>query len=241
MWTIYVFALVSFILIIISIIITEVYAFSNHSPCLFNFSFLKDYIYMIFNISAFFIFTGIYFPYFYLPLYAKALGSHFSTYFISIINLTSIFGRVITGVVADYKGPLNTFIFSSLALVVLTYVWIGIRNIPGLFIFSILYGIFAGAVMSLPSPIIIKLSSNLNFLGTQMSVCLLFTGIGFLIGTPVDGVILKRSNKAFFWAQIFSATIMLIGVFTLFLIVYLKKSRLFISKTSSGNSFYRPL
>ncbi|EMR08291.1 hypothetical protein PNEG_03136 [Pneumocystis murina B123] len=240
-WTIRVFALVSFILIIISIIITEVYTFSNRSPYLFNFSSLKDYTFMIFNISAFFIFTGIYFPYFYLPMYAKALGSHFSTYFISIINLTSIFGRVITGVIADYKGPLNTFILSSLALVILTYAWIGIRNIPGLFIFSVLYGLFAGAVMSLPSAIIIKLSSNLNFVGTQMSICLLFTGIGFLIGTPIDGIILKHSNRAFFWAQIFSATIMLVGVFTLFLIVYLKRNRVLIPKTSSGASFYRPL
>ncbi|KTW27806.1 hypothetical protein T552_02245 [Pneumocystis carinii B80] len=241
-WTIRAFSLVSFILIIISIIITEVYAFSSRSPCLFNFSSLKDRTFMIFNVSVFFIFTGIYFPYFYLPMYANALGSRFSTYFISVINLTSIFGRVITGVIADYKGPLNTFILSTLALVILTYAWIGIRNIPGLFIFSILYGIFAGAVMSLPSAIIIKLSSNLNFVGTQMSICLLFTGIGFLIGTPIDGIILKRFNKAFFWAQIFSATIMLIGIFALFPIIYSKRNRLLISKTSSsGTSFYRPL
>lgn len=123
------------------------------------------------------------------------------------------------------KGPLNIFTISSVVLVVLTYAWIGIHNVVGLFIFSVFYGFFAGAIMSLSAPIIAKLSLNLDYIGTQLAVSYGFSGIGFLIGTSLVGLIISRSNDTFFWAQIFSATLMLIGTLGLFLIIFLIYSR----------------
>lgn len=221
-----VFALISLVVLVIGIIISELYKIPHQRPPPFNFSSLSEYTFMIFNISVFFIFTGIYFPYFYIPVYGKSVGSSdFSAYFVSIINLASIFGRIIPSFIADRKGPLNMFIVSSVGLVVLTYLWIGIRTMVGLIIFSILYGFFAGAAMSLPTAVIAKLSSNLSYLGTQMAVSYGFSGVGFLIGTPIAGAILTHSNNTFFWAQIFSATVMLVGVLGLFLIKLSKYSR----------------
>ncbi|KAG5519260.1 hypothetical protein PMAC_001885, partial [Pneumocystis sp. 'macacae'] len=210
-WTMRVFALISLVLILISIVIAEMYKIPHQQPPPFNFSSLGEYTFMVFNISVFFIFVGIYFPYFYIPVYGKSIGSSsFSAYFISILNSASIFGRIIPSFIADQKGPLNMLIVSSIGLVALTYLWIGIHTMVGLVIFSILYGFFAGAVMSLPTAVIAKLSSNLSYLGTQMAVSYGFSGVGFLIGTPIAGAILTHSNNVFFWAQIFSATVMLL-------------------------------
>ncbi|CCJ30281.1 unnamed protein product [Pneumocystis jirovecii] len=211
-WTMRVFALISLVVLVIGIIISELYKIPHQRPPPFNFSSLSEYTFMIFNISVFFIFTGIYFPYFYIPVYGKSVGS-------------SDFSAIIPSFIADRKGPLNMFIVSSVGLVVLTYLWIGIRTMVGLIIFSILYGFFAGAAMSLPTAVIAKLSSNLSYLGTQMAVSYGFSGVGFLIGTPIAGAILTHSNNTFFWAQIFSATVMLVGVLGLFLIKLSKYSR----------------
>ncbi|KAG5513079.1 hypothetical protein PMAC_003424, partial [Pneumocystis sp. 'macacae'] len=149
----------------------KIYKIPHQQSPPFNFSSLGEYTFVVFNISVFFIFIGIYFPYFYIPVYGKSIGSSsFSAYFISILNSASVFGRIIPSFIADQKGPLNMFIVSSVSLVALTYLWIGIRTMVGLVIFSVLYGFFAGAVMSLPTAVIAKLSSNLSYLGTQMAV-----------------------------------------------------------------------
>ncbi|KAG4306559.1 hypothetical protein PORY_000547 [Pneumocystis oryctolagi] len=224
-WTMRVFALFSFLLLVIGIIITELYKVPHQQPPPFNFSSLNEHAFMIFNVSIFFIFISIYFPYFYIPDYGKSVGlSDFSAYYVSIINLSSIFGRVIPSFFADRKGPLNMLIVSTSCLVILTYAWIYIRTVAGLIVFSILYGFFAGTSMSLPTSVVIKLSSNLSYIGTQMAVSFGFSGIGFLIGSPIIGVILSHSKNTFFWAQVFSATIMLIGVLGLLLIKFIKRS-----------------
>ncbi|KAG4302074.1 hypothetical protein PCK1_001633 [Pneumocystis canis] len=225
-WTMRAFSLVSAIFLLISIIIMEVYRIPHRQTSPFSFSSLSEHKYVIFNLATFFIFAGVYFPYFYIPIYGKSFSStDFSAYYVSTINLASIFGRIIPSFIADMKGPLNIFTISSVVLVVLTYAWIGIHNVVGLFIFSVFYGFFAGAIMSLSAPIIAKLSLNLDYIGTQLAVSYGFSGIGFLIGTSLVGLIISRSNDTFFWAQIFSATLMLIGTLGLFLIIFLIYSR----------------
>ncbi|KAG4302075.1 hypothetical protein PCK1_001634 [Pneumocystis canis] len=219
-WTMRVFSLLLTVFVIIIILITEIYRIPHRQLSPFIFSSLTEYKFVMFNIATFFIFLGIYFPFFYITVHGQSSNaSDFSAYYVSVLNLTSVFGRIILSFAADFKGPLNIFIISSVALVVLTYAWIGIYHVAGLFIFSALYGFFAGAVVSLSAVVIARLSSNLDYFGTQLSVSYGFSGIGFLVGTSLVGLIVSRSGDTLFWGQIFSATSMLVGTVGLFLII----------------------
>lgn len=140
---------------------------------------------------------GLYIPIFYVQSYAieeKIMSENLAFYMLSILNASSIFGRIIPNFIADRTGPLNVIIPGTLATCILGFGWVGIHSTGGLIIFCILYGFFSGSFVSIPPTVLVTLSPSMGVVGTRMGMCFALGGLGLLIGTPVAGQLIKQSG-----------------------------------------------
>ncbi|KAL2861872.1 major facilitator superfamily domain-containing protein [Aspergillus pseudodeflectus] len=188
---------------------------------LLDLSAFKEIPFILFSLALFFAFIGLYFPFFYLPTYlTTALNSdpNIAFYSIAIINAGSIFGRIAPGLLADQLGSLNTIVPMAFSTSILAFAWIGIRNVAGTLVFSVLYGFFSGAIVSLPTTILASLTSDMSVLGTRMGMSFSFAGLGLLIGNPIAGALLDLDKGVFWKGQVFAAVMVVVGA-VLFLVL----------------------
>ena len=170
----------------------------------------KEPAYAWFTLAMFFGYMGLYVPIDYVSSYAgnKLQASQDMTfYMVPILNAGSIFGRIIPNYVADAIGPINVLIPCTFACGVLALAWLGIHNIPGLIVFSILYGFVSGTYVSLPPAAVASLTKDLHHLGSRMGTCFLFAAFGILIGSPVAGQLVKTHPPEYWRAEVFCGVI----------------------------------
>ena len=82
---------------------------------------------------------------------------------ISILNASSIFGRVLPNFLADKIGSYNIIIPMSFGTGVLLFAWLGVHSAAGMIVFAILYGFCSGAYISLLASILMVCVSLLVF------------------------------------------------------------------------------
>jgi MFS family permease len=83
---------------------------------------------------------------------------------------------------------------TCLGLAILSFVWISIQSTTGLIVFSVFYGFFIGAFMTLPFSSVVRLSPDIGEVGTRMGMVGGVASIGLLIGTPMGGAILRHAG-----------------------------------------------
>jgi MFS family permease len=181
----------------------------------------REMPYTLFCAALFFTFAGLYIPVFYLYSYAvnephPIANPDLGFYLIPMLNAASVFGRTVPSFIADTYGALNVLIPCALAAGALCLSWIAIKDVAGLIVFAILYGFFSGAFLSLPPTIVVHLSPSLRVVGTRMGMALGVGSFGLLIGTPVSGAILQRTNsfqglQIFSGAIVFCASLLMLG------------------------------
>ena len=158
---------------------------------------LKDVPYVLFGSGVLFGYMGIYVVFFYIQLYAMSRADtspQLAFYLLAIISAGSSLGRILPNFAADYIGTLNmqtTFAFAS---AVLSFSLIAIKNVPGIIAFCVLYGFFTGTFVSLPTPTVASLSTNVRSLGARLSMAFMTAGIGSLVGSPIAGAILATDG-----------------------------------------------
>ena len=178
----------------------------------------KEIPYTFFTAGLFFSFMGLYTPIFYIQSYAIQEGitnQNLGFYLLPILNAGSVFGRILPNFIADKTGPLNMLIPCASAAAILCFGWLGIKDVPGIIVFALLYGFFSGAFVSLPPTAIVSLSPSLGVVGTRMGMCFGLTSFGILIGTPVSGALLTadvswRGTKVFAGATVVLALVCLL-------------------------------
>ncbi|KAL8801463.1 MAG: hypothetical protein Q9182_004429 [Xanthomendoza sp. 2 TL-2023] len=185
---------------------------------LLDLSAFREAPFNIFSLALFLTFIGVYFPFFYASIYGSRvtrLDDDVSFYLLPVLNAGSIFGRIVPGLVADKAGSLNTIIPFAVIAAILEFAWLDITNAPGLWVFSVLYGFFSGAVVTLPSTIITLISPDLSLVGTRMGMSFTFSGLGLLIGNPIAGSILNVQDGKFKPAIAFCAATQMAGAIAL--------------------------
>ena len=173
----------------------------------------KEAPYTLFSVALFFIFVGLYIPFFYIPTYAQQnlqVSEDLSFYLLSILNGASVFGRIIPNIIADHLGALNVLLPFVFCASVLAFAWIAIKNLAGIIIFGILYGFFSGSIVSLPPTALAALSPDLSRVGTRMGMSFSFAGFGLLLGSPIAGAILE-TRAGFAGASAFGAATVMVG------------------------------
>jgi predicted MFS family arabinose efflux permease len=196
-WATRVLAFIMLATLSISLAVMKMRILPPQKRKLWDVSALREKPFNFFTLGMFFGFMGLYIPFFYVQSYAieeKIMSVDTGFYMLSILNASSIFGRIIPNFIADKAGPLNVIIPGTLATCVLAFGWIGIHSIAGLVVFCILYGFFSGTFVSLPPTVIVTLTPNIGEIGTRMGMTFALGAFGLLIGTPVAGQLIRHAG-----------------------------------------------
>lgn len=145
-------------------------------------------------------------PLFFYAAYARALGysNTTATNFITVSNASNFVSRIIVGYGADKYGRINALAFTTLLSTIAVFAFwlpsmfkestIAGSSADGLFItFTVLYGAFASAYISLFPASLIELFGAQNYTSVNGSLYLI-RGIGALIGTPLTGLLIPESK-----------------------------------------------
>ncbi|TKX26462.1 MFS transporter-like protein 16 [Elsinoe australis] len=107
-------------------------------------------------------------------------------YTVAIINAGNFFGRIIPCAISDLGvGPEYMLFACDLALSILGFVWITVKQRANYNAFLVLYGFFSGGIASLPAAALPYICPSLEVFATRLGLVYFFAGIGVLIGTPI--------------------------------------------------------
>ncbi|KAJ7581258.1 major facilitator superfamily domain-containing protein [Mycena floridula] len=179
-------------------------------------SFAKDIPYVFTILGVFCVITGLFFPLFFLQLDAVRHGvaDSLAFYTFAILNAASIFGRVIPSMFIPTFGVYNVIIPCSIGCGIMLFSLFGLTNDAATILFSILYGFFSGAFVSLCGPIYASTAKDLSEIGVRMGLGFVFNGAAVLLGSPVAGVLL--TDEFLWWRPIvFSGALVFSGTFFL--------------------------
>jgi len=139
---------------------------------------------------------GYLLPTTYLSSYAHTLGlpSITGALLIAVVSLASVPGSFITGLLNDHLAPTNVILISSLGSTLAVFLFWGLSsNVALLATFAVLYGFFAGGFSSTYPGVLHEMrreNSNVDT-GLVMGLLLGGRGVGFVVGGPVSGGLLK--------------------------------------------------
>ncbi|VDC07103.1 unnamed protein product [Peniophora sp. CBMAI 1063] len=176
-----------------------------------------DAPYMLVIVGALFILWGLFYPYFYLQLYAVKHGvdSNIAFYTIAILNAGSIPGRILPNLYARRIGVFNGVIACCFVCSVLLFALFGVTTAAGTIVFSIIYGFFSGAFLSMVTLGIGSLAKDESEIGLRVGLGFAIAAIGALTGNPIVGALLGDN---FDWAKtiIFTAVSVMGGTAIVF-------------------------
>ncbi|KAI0067193.1 MFS general substrate transporter [Artomyces pyxidatus] len=150
---------------------------------------------------------GMYFPAFYLQLFARIHGIHsrLAFYSLAIMNAASVFCRVLPNWLADVWGKMEVFVPCATIGGLVAFGMIGCTTPLRIVIFAISYGFFFGASVALYLPVIDSMTPPGADTGKRMGMALVPVGIACLVGPPTAGAILGSQHQ--WWKGIVFASV----------------------------------
>ncbi|EIW75911.1 MFS general substrate transporter [Coniophora puteana RWD-64-598 SS2] len=177
-------------------------------------SILTDGPYWMCVISAALVFWGLFFPFFYLQLFAElhGLSQKMSFYAIPIMNASSLFGRTLPNFLADVIGPFNVMIPCTIISGGIMWLIFSATTVGGTVAFGILYGFFSGGFISIITPAVASFSQGVEEIGMRIGFASFVIGFALLTGTPIAGA-LVQNGKTYVWYRplIFASVVVLVG------------------------------
>jgi MFS family permease len=191
-------------------------AHRRKARALFDKSALHDKLFLIFTASTFFTFLGYIVPYFYIPTFAQEkLGTSpsLALYMLVFSIAGSFFGRLLSGLLAHYIGAIVTWILCTFSSGILALSWISIEKESSFIAFSVLWGFFSAALVTVPSAAFANITPDLSRLGTRLGMSWSVSSIASLIGAPIAGALLKTKDGKtdFIGVQIWSGVCLMVG------------------------------
>ncbi|TAQ86581.1 hypothetical protein B7494_g5090 [Chlorociboria aeruginascens] len=186
-----------------------------------DFALFKDKSFTLYTIGAYFVMWGLWSPFDYLSTMAvetSGFSPDLALYLISIINASSIVGRVVPGWIADHFGYFNIIILvSGMTGISVLALWIPFDYHPshvGLIVFSLVFGFVSGGFVTLMMPCVAR-SGELKNLGQRFGTFQVVLSLSVLTSLPIQGAILTREGS-FLGLQLFAAVSMILG--TIFIV-----------------------
>lgn len=178
----------------------------------------KEFRFTSLLVAVFLLVMGFFAPIFYLPTYAveHGMSTQLASYLIAILNGLSFFGRVIPGVLADRIGPLNMLFGAGICSGILNLCWTQATTNAPIIVFSVLYGFFSGAIVSLMSVSFAHVPAHPKDIGTYMGMGFAVSAFAALAGPPINGALVTR-YAGFEQAAIFSGIMCLAGALAVLL------------------------
>ncbi|PWW74953.1 MFS general substrate transporter [Tuber magnatum] len=160
--------------------------------------------------AAFLFFFGMYLPFNYIVVSAKKNGMSLSlaNYLVSILNGTSIFGRILPGWLGDKLGRYNTMILTTGASGILVLaLWLPTTGSLPTILFVCLYGFTTGAFISL-APACLAQISDIRDIGVRNGAMFSTVSIAALTGVPIGGALVDKYKGGFLGLQIFCGVVL---------------------------------
>ncbi|TFK36298.1 major facilitator superfamily domain-containing protein [Crucibulum laeve] len=161
-----------------------------------DFAAFKDPRYAIFAVGAWFNIVSVFNPFFQVGAYGIVANgaSPVTPYLLTIMCATSIFGRVLPGIVADKLGRFNTIAASTTISSILTLsVWYTSTKQVNIVVFAAFYGFTSGPFFSL-MPACVSQISPIDRIGARIGMLFAFLSFGALAGTPIGGVFIRDTT-----------------------------------------------
>ncbi|KAJ6086240.1 Major facilitator superfamily domain general substrate transporter [Penicillium sp. IBT 16267x] len=165
--------------------------------------------------------AAYYTPVFFFSSFARTLGysTTSSANFIAISNAANALGKIVIGYAADRMGRLNTlFLTTFLSAIAVLALWLpsslstSQSSGSALFIvFTISYGIFASAYVSLFPTSLVELFGVQNFVSVNGALYMV-RGFATLLGTPVAGALIRSSPHQTASPRSYENTSIMVGV-----------------------------
>ncbi|KAF8420469.1 major facilitator superfamily domain-containing protein [Tirmania nivea] len=158
-----------------------------------------DWPYLVFVCSMFWLSMGLYCPFFYIERFTIDIGIDMhgldTAYLVSFMNSGGAFGRIISGLLADFFGPITTQITFIILCTLTLFSWLSISTFSPLITFVVMYGFLAGAIIALPPTSVARLTSNMSVLGSRLGVMFFMFGLATLSGPPIAGALAGMGGK----------------------------------------------
>ena len=164
----------------------------------------KDPRFALTTMGVFMIEWAVFIPITYITSYALAEGlpSKLSYELLAVLNVGSVFGRWLPGLVADRVGRFNIMIITiCFCMTTVLGLWLPatyVANIAGrkaiLIVFCLLYGFGSGSGISL-TPVCVGQICTTREYGTKYGTCYFFVSFATLTGIPIAGQIMAASGS----------------------------------------------
>jgi len=194
-WTTRVMAFILLVTLLIPVSVMRAKSFPSSKRPFLDLKVFRELPWVFFSIGEFFGFMGMYIPFYYISTYGFEKGivdKNLSFYLLTILNSSSVFGRIIPNFYADLIGPLNMMAPFVLFCGIVAFCWISISTLGAIVVFCICYGFFSGTFVSITGPALATLSPDMALVGTHMGMSFSIGALGLLIGNPVAGVLLDK-------------------------------------------------
>ncbi|KAF2096186.1 MFS general substrate transporter [Rhizodiscina lignyota] len=218
-WSMRAFGLLALVLSAISQCLLRQRLPPKQAKRILEFEALRDGLFVLFVIGAFMNFLGLYFALTFVGAYARnVLGLSFSRSInvLLVINGTGVPGRLILMWLADQRQirgirPVTVYIPVSLVTSLLFFVWIGVHDLRGLYIFAAFYGFFGGGLQSLYNASLTDMALDPTKIGAQVGWGFTIDSFSMLIGNPIAGVLVQADNGRYLYAQLFAGACTMAG------------------------------
>ncbi|RDX51685.1 MFS general substrate transporter [Lentinus brumalis] len=156
----------------------------------------KSATYVVYCLSLFVSFLGLYTCLTYLSLSGLLAGvdPDLSFYLLSIANACSLVGRLGGGVLADRFGAMNVMIPGTLVAGVMTYAWPFAKTKGPLVAVAVLYGISSGIFVAIMAQPLVRMG-KVTEVGMRTGMAFTIMSFGALAGPPISGAIFDRTGK----------------------------------------------
>ncbi|KAJ7631896.1 major facilitator superfamily domain-containing protein [Mycena polygramma] len=163
-------------------------------------SMLTDVGYLSALAGAFFTSLGLFFPFFYLQLYAVTNGvdKQLAFYLLTLLNGGSVIGRLVNNSISPRVGSFNLVVSSLYGCAILIFVMIKIKTFAGLAVFAVLYGFTSGAYASLMPTNFVGFSNHPGEYGVRLGIAFTVVAPAMLVGNPISGALLGPTGE-FTW------------------------------------------
>ncbi|OJJ29924.1 hypothetical protein ASPWEDRAFT_55440 [Aspergillus wentii DTO 134E9] len=161
-----------------------------------NMKFQLNFVYIVYQLGNTIEAIGYFLPAIFMPSHARRMGHNGFLVSVPVVlfNLTTIIGCAIMGKMTDRYHVSNCILMSTVgAITSIFLIWGLATSLAPLYIFSIMYGLFAGGFSSTWSAVAREINKNEPSADTNMVIAFMETGrgIGFVLSGPLSGVLLK--------------------------------------------------
>ncbi|CAG7556294.1 unnamed protein product [Fusarium equiseti] len=221
-WTVRAMGLVQLVTLIMANLLLRPRIPPRKSGPWVDFASFKEKGYLFFAIGIFFTFWGTFFPFYYLASFAvsqldKPLEYSDALNLLLVVNGVGIIGRSLPNAIAHHFGSITCLVPVTLISAVCLFSWPGVSTLGGLYAWASIYGIVAGASMSLFPPALSDLTTDVSKTGVRMGMIFTTNSIATLTGPPIAGIIIRQAGGHYLGAQIFAGASLFLGSLFIFM------------------------